>query len=50
MRDALSLLDQAIAHGAGRVAAGDVREMLGAIDETYLLRLLEAVAEDERRK
>jgi len=46
MRDALSLLDQAIAHGAGRVAAEDVREMLGAIDETYLLRLLEAVAED----
>ena len=46
MRDALSLLDQAIAHGAGRVVADDVREMLGAIDETYLLRLLEAVAED----
>lgn len=46
MRDALSLLDQAIAHGAGRVAAADVREMLGAIDETFLLRLLEAVAEE----
>ena len=46
MRDALSLLDQAIAHGAGRVAADDVREMLGAIDETYLLRLLEAVVGD----
>ena len=47
MRDALSLLDQAIAHGAGRVAADDVREMLGAIDETYLLRLLESVAGDD---
>lgn len=44
MRDALSLLDQAIAHGAGRLAAADVREMLGAVDETYLLRLLEALA------
>ncbi|MDA8108332.1 MAG: DNA polymerase III subunit gamma/tau [Betaproteobacteria bacterium] len=44
MRDALSLLDQAIAHGAGRVGADDVRDMLGAIDETYLLRLLEAVS------
>ena len=44
MRDALSLLDQAIAHGAGRVTAEDVGEMLGAIDETYLVRLLEAVA------
>ena len=47
MRDALSLLDQAIAHGAGKVAAADVREMLGAIDETYLLRLLEAIADDK---
>ncbi len=47
MRDALSLLDQAIAHGAGRVTGADVREMLGAIDETYLLRLLEAIAQNE---
>ncbi len=44
MRDALSLLDQAIAHGAGRLAAAGVREMLGTVDETYLLRLLEALA------
>ena len=44
MRDALSLLDQAIAHGAGRLAATGVREMLGTVDETYLLRLLEALA------
>jgi len=47
MRDALSLLDQAIAHGAGKITAADVREMLGAIDETYLLRLLEAIADDK---
>jgi DNA polymerase-3 subunit gamma/tau len=44
MRDALSILDQAIAHGAGKVVVASVREMLGAIDESYLLRLLEAVA------
>jgi DNA polymerase III subunit gamma/tau len=44
MRDALSLLEQAIAHGAGRLAAAGVREMLGTVDETYLLRLLEALA------
>jgi DNA polymerase-3 subunit gamma/tau len=44
MRDALSLLDQAVAHGAGKLAAAGVREMLGAVDETYLLRLLEALA------
>jgi len=44
MRDALSLLDQAIAHGGGTVVAGPVREMLGAVDRDYLLRLLEAIA------
>jgi len=44
MRDALSLLDQAIAHGAGNVTAQSVRDMLGAIDESYLFRLLETVA------
>ncbi len=43
MRDGLSLLDQAIAHGAGRVSAANVREMLGAVDETYLLRALDAL-------
>ena len=47
MRDALSLLDQAIAHGAGKVSAENVREMLGAIDETYLFRLLDAIAAGE---
>ncbi|MDH5227249.1 MAG: DNA polymerase III subunit gamma/tau [Gammaproteobacteria bacterium] len=44
MRDALSLLDQAIAHGAGSVTAESARDMLGAVDESYLQRLLEAVA------
>jgi DNA polymerase-3 subunit gamma/tau len=47
MRDALSLLDQAIAHGAGRLEAAGVREMLGAVDETYLVRLLEALADGD---
>ena len=46
MRDALSLLDQAIAHGAGRVSLESVQDMLGAIDRSVLLALLEAVAED----
>jgi DNA polymerase-3 subunit gamma/tau len=44
MRDALSLLDQAIAHGAGRVSAADVADMLGAIDRGHLLALIDAVA------
>jgi len=47
MRDALSLLDQAIAHGGGRIEAQGVAEMLGAIDHGYLLRLLECVAAED---
>jgi len=46
MRDALSLLDQAIAHGAGRVSAESVQDMLGAIDRGVLLALLEAVVDE----
>ena len=49
MRDALSLLDQAIAHGGGRVSAQSAAEMLGAIDGGYLLRLLDAVAGQDAR-
>jgi DNA polymerase-3 subunit gamma/tau len=44
MRDALSLLDQAIAHGGGKVSAASAADMLGAIDQGHLVRLLEAVA------
>jgi DNA polymerase-3 subunit gamma/tau len=44
MRDALSLLDQAIAHGGGRVSAQDVADMLGAVDRSYLFRIVESIA------
>jgi DNA polymerase III subunit gamma/tau len=43
MRDALSLLDQAIAHGSGRVEETQVREMLGTVDLDYLFDLLDAL-------
>ena len=43
MRDALSLLDQAIAHGAGKVDEAQVRAMLGTVDLDYLYSILEAV-------
>ena len=43
MRDALSLLDQAIAHGAGRVEEAQVRSMLGTVDQDYLFGILEAL-------
>lgn len=43
MRDALSLLDQAIAHGGGALRDDDVREMLGAVSRDHLQRMLEAL-------
>ena len=42
-RDALSLLDQAIAMGSGKVAEQDVRQMIGAVDKQYLFELLEGI-------
>lgn len=44
MRDALSLLDQAIAHGAGRVEEGPVRDMLGTVDVDHLFAVLAGLA------
>ncbi|MEE7467628.1 DNA polymerase III subunit gamma/tau [Methylobacterium oryzae] len=43
VRDALSLLDQAIAHGAGTITAQGVRDMLGLADRARILDLFEAV-------
>ncbi|HEY4370451.1 MAG TPA: DNA polymerase III subunit gamma/tau [Burkholderiales bacterium] len=43
MRDALSLTDQAIAYSAGPVTEEAVRGMLGAIDTSYLIRVLDAL-------
>ncbi|WP_118857137.1 DNA polymerase III subunit gamma/tau [Sphingomonas mesophila] len=42
-RDGLSILDQAIAHGEGRVDAAQVRAMLGLADRARVRRLLETV-------
>jgi len=43
MRDALSLLDQAIAHGAGKVEDEGVRAMLGTVGDEYLFALLDGL-------
>jgi DNA polymerase-3 subunit gamma/tau len=43
VRDALSLLDQAIAHAAGSVRAEDVRQMLGLADRSRVIDLFEAL-------
>ncbi len=44
MRDALSLTDQAIAYAAGKVTLDAVQGMLGALDQSYLISLLDALA------
>jgi DNA polymerase III subunit gamma/tau len=44
MRDALSLLDQLIAFGGGRVNEIDARAMLGTIDRGHISRLVDALA------
>jgi len=47
MRDALSLLDQAIAFGAGAVRESEVRAMLGSIDRGHVVELLRALADGD---
>ena len=44
MRDALSLLDQAIAFGGGKVTEDEVQAMLGSIEQDHVFRLLEELA------
>lgn len=44
LRDGLSLLDQAIAYGAGAVRGDDVRAMLGGVARAQVLAVLDAVA------
>jgi len=47
LRDSLSLLDQAIAHGGGKVTAAQVSDMLGSLGSDLLWPLLERVAEGD---
>ncbi len=42
-RDAISLLDQAVAHGGGKIEAADVRDMLGLADRGRTLDLFEQI-------
>jgi DNA polymerase-3 subunit gamma/tau len=44
MRDALSLTDQAIAFGGGQLLESTVRQMLGAVDRSHVLRLIDGLA------
>jgi DNA polymerase-3 subunit gamma/tau len=47
MRDGLSLLDQAISFGAGKVIKEDVRKMLGSIEQQYIHALIESLANED---
>jgi DNA polymerase-3 subunit gamma/tau len=44
MRDGLSLLDQAIAFGAGRLTVGDLEKMLGLVGHRHIAEMLQALA------
>ena len=44
VRDGLTLLDQAIAHGNGILEAATVKELLGTIDQSYLVDLVRQVS------
>ncbi|XVJ69200.1 MAG: DNA polymerase III subunit gamma/tau [Rhizobacter sp.] len=46
MRDALSLTDQAIAFGGGALTEAGVRQMLGAVDRSHAVRLLDALSQN----
>ena len=50
VRDALSLMDQAIAHAAGSVRAEDIRQMLGLADRTRIIDLFEALMRGDMGK
>ena len=43
VRDGLTLLDQAIAHGNGSLNSDDVKALLGTIDQSYIIELVEQV-------
>ncbi len=47
MRDALSLTDQAIAFGSGRLDEASVRQMLGSVDRSHVMRLIAALAQSD---
>ncbi len=45
IRDGLTLLDQAIAHGNGLLESDHVKALLGTIDQSYIIELINQVAD-----
>ena len=50
MRDALSILDQAIAYSGIEISTEKIISMLGTIDDVFLVSILNALAEDNGAK
>jgi len=50
LRDALSLLDQAIAYGQEKIVLADVNVMLGTVQRSHIFALLEALAQKDATK
>jgi len=50
MRDGLSLLDQAIAFGGGKVSLADVKQMLGLVDHDHVIALVQSLAASDARR
>ena len=48
VRDGLTLLDQAIAHGNGKLIANDVKKLLGTIDDSLIYELLDSIADGRK--
>jgi DNA polymerase-3 subunit gamma/tau len=47
MRDGLSLLDQAIAYGAGKLNQEEVERMLGLVEQRHIFELIEALGKGD---
>ena len=50
VRDGLTLLDQAIAYGNGMLSKDDVGNLLGTIDNSLVLELIESVIEGDAKR
>ena len=50
MRDALSILDQGIAYCGGTIEEATIKKMLGAIDQSYLFNLIQAVIDQDGQR
>ena len=50
IRDGLTLLDQAIAHGNGKLKSDQVKELLGTIDQSYVIELIKHIADSDGDK